>query len=90
VKYILGGLGSQSLCFGDDLIDVADHVEGHLGQVVVLPLQNLLEPGDGLLNGDQLAGVVREHLRNLQAVQEKIILYITEFLSDTGRLYQYP
>ena len=63
--YFLRGLGGQALRLGDDFVNVADHVEGHLGQVVVLPLQDLLEAGDGLLDGDQLPGVVREHLRNL-------------------------
>ena len=48
-----------------DLVDVADHVEGDLGQMVVFAVKDLLEAGDGLLNGHQLPGVVGEHLRHL-------------------------
>ena len=58
-------LGSQSLGLGDDLVNVADHVEGDLGQVVVLAGKDLLEAGDGLVDGDQLAGVVGENLSDL-------------------------
>jgi len=66
----LRGFSGQSLCFADDLVNVADHVEGHLGQVVVLALQDLLEAGDGLLDGDQFPGVVREHLRHLYSCKK--------------------
>ena len=47
------------------LVDVADHVEGHLRQVIVLAVQDLLEPGDGLLDRYKLARVVGEHLGHL-------------------------
>jgi hypothetical protein len=64
-----------------NLIDVADHVEGDFGQVVVLALQDLLEAGDGLLNGHQLAGVVREHLRNLATLNNVKDLLRASFFS---------
>ena len=59
-------LSGQAVSLGGDLIDVADHVEGDLGQVIVLASQDVLESGDGLVNGDQLAGVVGEHLGDLE------------------------
>ncbi len=69
-----------------DLIDVADHVEGDLREMVVLALQDLLEAGDGLLNGHQLAGVVREHLRNLERLK-----YVTDFLdANSSFLFSFP
>ena len=37
----------------------------HLGQVIVFSLEDLLEAGDGLVDGHQLAGVVGEHLSDL-------------------------
>ena len=59
-------LSSQSLGLSDDLIDVADHVEGDLGQVIVLAGKDILEARDGLVNGNQLAGVVGENLSDLK------------------------
>ena len=47
------------------LFNVADHIESDLGQMIVLALKNLLEPRDGLVDGDQLAGVVGENLSDL-------------------------
>lgn len=38
----LRGLGGESLGLGDNLIDVADHVESDLRQVVVLAVKDLL------------------------------------------------
>jgi hypothetical protein len=68
-----------------DLIDVADHVEGDLGQVVVLALQDLLEAGDGLLNGHQLSGVVCEHLRNLATLNNVINFLRPHFFPGTQK-----
>ncbi len=59
-------LSSQSLGLSDDLIDVADHVEGDLRQVIVLAGKDILEARDGLVNGNQLAGVVGENLSDLK------------------------
>jgi hypothetical protein len=36
--------------------------------VIVFALKNLLEAGNGLFEGDQLAGVTGENLGNLQQV----------------------
>lgn len=47
------------------LVNISDHVEGDLRQVVVLAVQDLLEAGDGLVNGHKLAGIVGEHLGDL-------------------------
>ena len=44
---------------------MADHVEGDLGEVVVLAAEDLLEAGDGLLHRHELARVPGEHLGNL-------------------------
>ena len=66
-------LSGQAVSLGGDLIDVADHVEGDLGQVVILAGEDLLETSDGLVNGDKLAGVVGENLSDL----EKQIKYFT-------------
>src|SRR5688500_18957651 len=41
-------------------LDVADHVEGLLGQVVAAAVQDLLEARDGFLERDVLAGAARE------------------------------
>ena len=61
----LGGrLFRQHLGLIDDLIDVADHVEGGLGQVVVLAGQDLGEAVNGLLQGDELAGETCERERS--------------------------
>lgn len=43
------------LCLGDDILDVTDHVEGRLGQAVVLAREDLLEGGDGVGKRDELA-----------------------------------
>src|SRR4051794_12975071 len=48
----------------DDFLDGTDHVEGRLGQVVVLALENALERGDGVLERHKLALEAREHLRH--------------------------
>ena len=61
----LAGLLGQAVGLLDDLVDVADHVEGDLRKVVVLAAQDLLEAGDGLLHRHQLARVAGEHLGDL-------------------------
>merc|ERR1739844_41291 len=61
----------QTLSLGGHLVNVADHVEGDLGEVVVLAGQDGLEPRDGLVNGDKFAGVVGEHLSDLERLGEE-------------------
>ena len=53
----------SSLC---DLVNVADHVEGDLGQVIVLAGKDSLEARDGLIDGDEFARVVGEDLSDLK------------------------
>ena len=52
VTYHLGlaGLLGQAVCLLDDLVDVPDHVESNLGEVVVLAAENLLEARNRLLH----------------------------------------
>ena len=57
------------------LINVADHVESNLGQMIVLALKDLLKPGDGLVDGNQLAGVVGEHLSDLGYIKFVILIH---------------
>jgi len=49
VTLVLEGL----LVLGLDIVDTSNHVEGVLGDVVVLTLEDLLESGDSLLEGDK-------------------------------------
>ena len=72
VCYLVSALGGQTLGLQSDLVDVADHVEGDLGQVIVLASQDVLEPSDGLVNGDQLAWVVGEHLSDLEGTDKNL------------------
>ena len=55
----------QALGLSGHLVNVADHVEGDLGKVIVLAGQDGLEARDCLVNGDQLARVVGENLSDL-------------------------
>merc|ERR1719242_2848502 len=61
----------QTLSLGGPLVNVANHVEGHLGKVIVLAGQDSLEARDGLVNGDKLARVVGEHLSDLERLGEE-------------------
>merc|ERR1739844_291380 len=61
----------QTLSLGCHLINVADHVEGNLGKVIVLAGQDGLEARDGLVNGDKFAGVVGENLSDLERLGEE-------------------
>ena len=45
---------------------MSDHIEGDLGEVVVLPGEDLLEAADCLLHRHQLARVAGEHLSHLE------------------------
>merc|ERR1739844_794296 len=61
----------QTLSLGGHLVNVADHVEGDLGKVVVLAGQDGIEARDGLVNGDKFAGVVGQHLSDLERLREE-------------------
>ena len=66
---LVSSLGCQPLSLGSDLVDVADHVEGDLGQVIVLAGKDGLEASDGLVNGNKFARVIGEHLSDLRNKQ---------------------
>ena len=75
---LVSSLSCQPLGLGSDLVDVADHVEGDLGQVIVLAGKDGLESGDGLVNGNKFARVIGEDLSNLsnkQGISKVIKLY---------------
>ena len=61
----LAGLLGQAVRLLHDLVNVSDHVEGDLGEMVILAAEDLLEAGDGLLHRHQLARVAGEHLGHL-------------------------
>src|SRR3954470_24060443 len=55
------------------LFDCADHVEGLLGEVVVLAVDDLLEAAYGLGDGDVLALHARELLRDEEGLREEAL-----------------
>ena len=55
------------------LRNVTDHVEGNLGQMVVLAGENFGESRDGLFHGDELAGVASEDLGDLERLREETL-----------------
>merc|ERR1719507_2208561 len=69
--FLGGGLGEELLSLGHHLVNVANHVESTLGQVIVLAAKDFLESGDGLGNGDELARVVGEHLGDLEGLGQE-------------------
>ncbi|EAA00316.4 AGAP012078-PA [Anopheles gambiae str. PEST] len=69
----LGSLLGQTLRLLDDLLDRADHVEGHLRQMVELTVQDLGEALDGFLQRHQLAGVAGEHLGDLERLRQEAL-----------------
>merc|ERR1719474_2599898 len=71
-SFLVGGsLSCEPLSLGNNLVNVANHVEGTLGQVIVLAGKDILEAGDGLGNGDKLARVVGEHLSDLEGLRQE-------------------
>merc|ERR1719474_1855641 len=71
-SFLVGSsLSCEPLSLGNNLVNVANHVEGTLGQVVVLASKDILEAGDGLGNGDKLARVVGEHLSDLEGLRQE-------------------
>ena len=67
---LVSTLGSKTLGLGCHLINVTNHVEGNLREVIVLASEDILESSDGLVNGDKLARVVGEHLSNLEELED--------------------
>src|ERR1700722_18723918 len=69
----LSGLAGELLRLLLGLGDVADHVEGLLGEVVELALDDLLEAVDRLLEGDVLALGARERLGHEERLREEAL-----------------
>ena len=78
---LIGAFGSKSFGFLHDLFDGTDHVEGHLGDVVKLAVQDRLESFDGLLEWNQFSLSTCEHLGDLLFFYFKILnqLFILKF-----------
>src|SRR5829696_5942246 len=66
-------LGCEALGLLDRLLDGADHVEGGLGKVVVLALDQALEALDGVLEGDELAGGAGEDLGDEERLRQEAL-----------------
>ena len=66
-------LFGEGLCFGDDLRNVTDHVEGDFWQVIVFSGHDGVETGNGVLQGHQLAQVTREHLGDLERLRQETL-----------------
>src|SRR5690625_3837588 len=57
------------------LFDGTHHVEGLLGQIIVIAVQNALEAGDGVAQGHVLARGTGEHLGHVEGLgQEELVL----------------
>src|SRR6478735_4869478 len=67
------GLFGQLLGLLDRFLDPADHVEGLLGQVVVLAFDDRLERAHGVLDLHELAGDVGEHLGDVERLAEEAL-----------------
>ena len=67
-RHLVSALGCQTLSLGRHLVNVADHVEGDLGQMIVLAGKDCLEARDGLIDGDKFARVVSEDLSDLKEI----------------------
>src|SRR5690554_768334 len=59
--------------FLDGLVDGADHVEGLLGQLVILAVEDALEAADGVLEGHVLAGRPGEHLGHEERLRQEAL-----------------
>ena len=56
-----------------DVVDGADHVEGRLGERIVVAGEDLLERADGLLEGHELALEAGEDLRDLEGLRHEAL-----------------
>eukprot|EP00123_Amoebidium_parasiticum_P007880 comp18430_c0_seq1/m.19678 comp18430_c0_seq1/g.19678 ORF comp18430_c0_seq1/g.19678 comp18430_c0_seq1/m.19678 type:complete len:536 (+) comp18430_c0_seq1:33-1640(+) len=74
--YIRGGLGrldGNLLCLLHGLLDAADHVECHLGQVVVLATKHRLEALNGFLQADQATALAGEDLGHGEGLGQELL-----------------
>src|SRR6185312_3647920 len=63
----------QRLGLGHRFLDVADHVEGLLGQRVELAGDDALEAADGVLERHDLAILPGEHLGNVEGLRQEAL-----------------
>src|SRR4051794_2522981 len=63
----------EALGLLDRLLDAADHVEGRLGQMIILAVDHRLERADGVLDLDELAGNAGEHLGDVEGLREETL-----------------
>src|SRR6516165_5296244 len=66
-------LGGELLALLDRRLDGADHVEGGLGQVVVLAFAQALEAADGIGEIDEHAGRAGEHLGDMEGLRQEAL-----------------
>lgn len=78
---LLLGLSRELLCLGNNLLCVADHVEGGLGQRVVLAVEDLLDRLDRLLEGHEATLDTREDLSDGEGLRQET-LDLTGTLDD--------
>mmetsp|Transcript_48813 Transcript_48813/g.76186 ORF Transcript_48813/g.76186 Transcript_48813/m.76186 type:complete len:282 (+) Transcript_48813:149-994(+) len=64
-----GKLGSLLL----NLVDVANHVESSLREVIIITSNKTLECGDGLLKGHELSRGASEHLSNVERLRHELL-----------------
>src|SRR3954467_11268325 len=63
----------EALGLLDRFLDAADHVEGRLGEMVVLAVDHRLERADGVLDLDELARDAGEHLGDVEGLGEEAL-----------------
>src|SRR5579871_3337803 len=63
----------EALRFLDGLFDATDHVEGLLGQVIVLTGDDGLEAADRVLQRHDLAVLAGEHLGHVEGLREEAL-----------------
>src|SRR5918997_3859226 len=69
----LSRFGSQALGLLDGFLDGADHVEGGLGKVIVLAVDQTLEALDGVFKRDELAGRTGEDVRHVERLRQEAL-----------------
>jgi len=70
---LLTGLSSQLFGLFYDILNTTLHVEGSLGEVIVLASQDLTEALDSLWERYELASVASEHLSHLEGLGEELL-----------------
>src|SRR4029079_15010976 len=68
-----GRFRRELLALLDCLFDRADHVEGGLGQMIVLAVAETLESFDGVLKIDEFSGRAREHFGDVERLRQEAL-----------------